>query len=423
MSKRISRREMMTRALGAAGVLAGGLPAVLTTKGAPAVAPLPDRSDDAPSAPVSIQRCESYEPKLVRRQLDTALDQIGGIGNLVRGKTVTVKLNCTGEVRQLFGRPAYETYHVHPHAVGALCGALHDAGAKRIVLVEAWYYNEPPEEVLTTAGWDLAAIRSAGGQVTIENTRNKGSWPSYGRIKVPWGGYIFPAFDVNQWYINTDVFVSLGKMKNHETAGVTMTAKNLFGVTPTALYADDAPNEKTLKARGAIIHMGSRKVPDGVPGENDHNVPADPKNRVPRYTADIVGARPVDLAIIDGILTIRGGEGWWNKGVEITEPKLLFAGRNPVCTDAVCAAVMGYDPQAPHSQPPFPGDNHLRLLAAVGVGTNNVKRIEVRGLSVEKALHPFQAKAESRAAQRALGLRDEKVCGLPYGGCPRLVSI
>ena len=59
---------------------------------------------------------------------------------------------------------------------------------------------------------------------------------------------------------------------------------------------------------------------------------------------------------------------------------MLLAGRNAVCTDAVCTAVMGYDPQAGHMQFPFPGENHLRLLASVGVGSIDLKRIEVRGM-------------------------------------------
>lgn len=100
----------------------------------------------------------------------------------------------------------------------------------------------------------------------------------------------------------------------------------------------------------------------------------------------------IDKAIdlIDGIETNRGGEGAWIPGVEPIRPKLLVVGRNAVCTDAVCAAVMGYDPQADHKQfPPFQGENHLKLLASVGVGTNDVGRIEVLGLPVPKALHPF----------------------------------
>ena len=113
------------------------------------------------------------------------------------------------------------------------------------------------------------------------------------------------------------------------------------------------------------------------------------KYRVPRVTADLLGARPVDLAIVDGVETNRGGEGPWAKGVEPLAPKLLVVGRNAVCTDAICTALQGYDPQAPHFQFPFPGENHLRLLSSVGVGCIDPKRIEVRGLSVEKAIFPF----------------------------------
>jgi hypothetical protein len=53
---------------------------------------------------------------------------------------------------------------------------------------------------------------------------------------------------------------------------------------------------------------------------------------------------------------------------------------------------MGFDPQAPHGQFPFPGDNHLRLLASVGVGTNDLKRIEIAGLPLKDAVHPFRPK-------------------------------
>ena len=138
MARNLSRREILAHGLGAAGLLVGGgLPAVWAPQRASAAPKLPDRSKDAPSSPVSIQRCESYEPRLVRRQLDVALDGIGGIRSLVRNKTVTVKLNVTGPALEVQGRPAHRTYHTHPNVLAALCGALYDAGAKRIHLVEA----------------------------------------------------------------------------------------------------------------------------------------------------------------------------------------------------------------------------------------------------------------------------------------------
>ncbi|NQT12603.1 MAG: DUF362 domain-containing protein [Planctomycetes bacterium] len=389
MPSGMNRRELLQHGLGAAGLLcAGRLPGALA--GEPA---RPDRSQEAPTSPVAIQRCRSYEPQALRRKLDEALDQIGGIGKLVGGKTVTIKLNLTGGPdRKLGGLPAYRTYHVHPNMVAALCAALHDAGARRIVIVESQYSLKSPEEVLAGGGWDIAAIHAAGGhKVTFEDTRNRGRWPRYSRLAVPWGGFVFPAFDVNQCYEKTDVFISLGKMKDHANAGVTLAVKNLFGIAPTSLYGADAPNEDTTSAR-APFHKGTKKVPDGVPGELDHGLPNHWSCRVPRITADLFGIRPVDLAVIDGVETNRGGEGWWIKGAEPIQPGLFLVGRNAVSTDAVGAAAMGYDPQADHREFPFPGENHLKLLASVGVGTIDLERIDVRGLPLAEAIHPFNPK-------------------------------
>jgi hypothetical protein len=66
---------------------------------------------------------------------------------------------------------------------------------------------------------------------------------------------------------------------------------------------------------------------------------------------------------------------------------------------------MGYDPQAGHGQFPFPGDNHLRLLAQAGVGTIDTKRIEVLGLPIEKALFPFNPRRLPLDAPASYNLR------------------
>ena len=391
MNEHLTRRELLWRGLGAAGLLAGGRWTRLMAAevGLPAHVG-PDRSQTAPSLPVAIQRCESYEPQLLRSRLDESLRLIGGISRLVAGKTVTIKLNLTGGPGKLAGLPAYRTYHVHPNIVAAVCAAVADAGARRIILAEGSYSLKPPEEVLGKAGWDIAMIQAAGAhRVVFEDTRSRGKYPAYSRLKVAWGGFLFPAFDVHPCYDKTDAFISLAKLKDHAAAGVTMAVKNLFGVPPTSLYGNDAPNERSTSNRAAILHDGKRTVPAGVPAEVPHKVPADMLYRIPRVTADTLGARPVDLAVIDGIESNRGGEGPWIRGVEPIQPKLILAGRNAVCTDAVCTVAMGYDPQANDFQFPFMGENHLRLLAHVGAGAIDPKRIEVRGLALERAIHPF----------------------------------
>lgn len=392
MSHEITRRGMMRRMVGAAGLAASlKLSAVRSPGAAMAASSSAKTSPSAPSSPVAIQRCESFAPQLFRKRLDAALDLIGGIGPLVRGKTVTIKINLTGmSWDPCCGLPAQETYITHPATLAALCAAVSDAGAQRIVVIENYYRAEPPEKILTAAGWDIAAIQSAGGhKVVFEDVRNRGSWPAYSRFKVPWGGFIYPAFDLNQRFEKTDVLVSLSKLKQHACAGVTMTIKNMFGSTPCALYGNEAPNENALLHRTSMFHSGRKSPPAGVLGELAHGLSDSALVRVPRIAADIYGARAVDLTIVDGVRTLAGGEGSWNRGIRMVEPKVLLAGRNGVCTDAIGTAVMGFDPQAPDAKPPFPGHNYLNLLASVGMGTNDPSRIEVLGLPLKEAICPF----------------------------------
>jgi hypothetical protein len=52
--------------------------------------------------------------------------------------------------------------------------------------------------------------------------------------------------------------------------------------------------------------------------------------------------------------------------------------------------VMGYDPQADRGTKPFlRGDSALKLAEKVGIGTADLSRIEVTGLSIKEALHDF----------------------------------
>lgn len=392
MTHPCSRRSFLAGSLSAAGVL---VPGARLTADAPA-ATRRDLTARAPTAPVAIQRCTSYQAKELRRTFDKAIDLIGGIKKLVENKTVAVKLNLTGMTWDpVFGLPARETYQTQPDTVATLCAILAEAGAKRIILLENLYWIKPFEQVLIESGWDVKAIQAAGHhKVTFEDTRNRGAFRGYSRFKVPWGGFMYPAFDMNQRFEQTDVLVSLAKLKQHATAGITAAVKNLFGNTPSAIYGDDGPGEHALSHRATMFHGGGLKPPAGAPQELNHGLPKKGPVRVPRITADIYGARPADLCIVDGVRTISGGEGHWNRGIKLLEPKLLLVGRNGVCTDAICTAAMGFDPQADHGVFPFQGDNHLKLLASVGVGSNDPGRIEVLGLPLKQAVFPFQPRGK-----------------------------
>ncbi len=116
-----------------------------------------------------------------------------------------------------------------------------------------------------------------------------------------------------------------------------------------------------------MLHAGTTKAPAGVDAELHPDSPRDPGYRVPRILVDQVGIRPVDLAIVDGVETVRGGEGPWLKGLEKMSPGVIIAGTNPVCVDAVGMAVMSYDVKPIAASRRFiRGDNSLETGGSRG---------------------------------------------------------
>lgn len=386
-----SRRDLFALSAVAAGAFASGR--------IEAAAP----TGSAPTSPVSVAKVRSYDEDLVA-QFTTMFDQIGGIGKLVQGKTVAMKLNLSGAGR-FEGFTVGQTHWCHPKVVGALTAVFGKLGAKRIRLLESAGRKQGVllEDKLLSGGWDVSALKNAAPVVEFEDTNTLGEGKQYSTLKVKTKPYIFPAYNLNHSYEDCDFFVSVGKMKNHEELGITMSMKNLFGITPTALYG----------GREQIFHYGAVQSPSGVPAELDPKSNRYEGWRMPRLITDICGARPIDLAILDGIESCVGGEGPWCLGSKPVKPALLLVGRNCVCTDTVGAATMGYNPRASRHEPPFrvfkdtknhppeqlipPGETHqyadnIMLMAeAVGMGTADLTKIDVRGVPIKDALFDFEA--------------------------------
>ncbi len=381
--------------LKSASVLGGGL---LT--GVAGLAKPPSLS--APAAPVSVAKCRTYEPKELTATLAKMFDQIGGLGRLVKGKTVAIKINMTGSADYRVGRLSLaETHYTHPAVVGAAASLMAKAGAARIRVLECpWSTADPVEEVLLQAGLEPNDILRAAPNVEFENTNGLGRGKKYSRFMIPTGGYIYPGFDLNHSYADCDVFVSIAKLKEHATAGYTGAMKNCFGMAPVTIYGDYAGvDEPAPTPRGGRnpFHQGRRQPSKSAPQEKDPTTPRQDTYRVPRIVTDLVSARPIHLSIVEGIQTMTGGEGPWIRGFGTASPGIMVVGTNPVCTDAVSMATMNFDPMADRGTPPFEAcDSTLKLAEDVGIGTRDLKRIEVVGTPIKDVIFDFAALREKR---------------------------
>ena len=180
---------------------------------------------------------------------------------------------------------------------------------------------------------------------------------------------IYDVLYMNAALQEADVFISFAKMKCHSTTGVTLALKNLIGLAPIRLYRRTQEDNHRSAFHESTVY----------------------DRRLPRVAIDLNLARTVHLALVDGIKTVEAGAGVWDKGYNPVQPGLIVAGKDPVATDAVSTAIMGFDPDAPSGSSPFSyADNHLLLAREAGLGTNKLDEIGVVGETIADVRFPFK---------------------------------
>jgi len=315
---------------------------------------------------VALTRVDSYDRALIRQQVEVLLDGIGGLGDVVGpGDRVAIKVNLTGGSG--FGSPKgvfpTESYVTHPETVRALGELLWDAGAGEIYIVEGLF------DAKSYSRWGYVDMADALG-ATLIDLNSPAPYSDFALTPVGAGAFIYETFDFNHILEEVDVFVSVTKIKCHWYAGVTLSIKNLVGLVPMSHYQ--------LNARDTFR--------SALHGPTDDVTRA----RLPRVILDLFRARPIDLALLDGIKTVEGGEGPWIECFNPVQPGVMLAGKEPLALDAVAAAVMGFDPTADYPDAPFlRGENHLNLAYGLGLGTNRLEEIGVVGPAIDEVRQSF----------------------------------
>ena len=137
MCKGLTRRDWLVLSGLAAGAMAVRPSEARSAERARAIPENPA----APAEPVSVAKVRNYNEDLTT-QFRKMFDQIGGIENQVKGKTVGIKVNLTGDA-PFPGYTAGDTHWVHPRVVGAAVAAFGALGAKRIRILESTDSRKP----------------------------------------------------------------------------------------------------------------------------------------------------------------------------------------------------------------------------------------------------------------------------------------
>jgi uncharacterized protein (DUF362 family) len=313
----------------------------------------------------SIGRVNTYDVSQLRQKLKEMLEQLGGLGDLIRpGARVAIKPNLTGNTWSdaKLPAPSTELFVTHPAVVQALSELLLDAGAGKIQIVEGL----GDEAIFQAWGYSDMASRLHADLIDLCKPS-----PYRDFVMFPVGErrQIYDVFYLNAALKEVDVFISVAKMKCHSTTGVTLSLKNLIGLAPISLYRrDEKQNHRSAFHESTVYDR-----------------------RLPRVAIDLNLAMPVHLALVDGIKTVEAGAGVWDHGYNPVQPGLLVASKNPVATDAVSTALMGFDPDAASGSSPFSyADNHLILAREAGLGSNRLAEIGIGGASLADAIFPFK---------------------------------
>jgi uncharacterized protein (DUF362 family) len=364
--KKLSRRDFLKLAgIGAAGISVAGCQTPTKTS-SPLIestaVPTAEQTSEFEQT-VAITQASDYDSATLRTKVTELVDQLGGLGDILRpGDSVAMKVNLVGGsyYEPYPGVDPTESYVTHPEVPHILGELLLDAGAGQIYIVEAQFDDA------SFTRWGYADIADSIGAQLID-LNNPDPYGDFTSINVGDGWFIYKNFKLNPLLNEVDTFISVSKMKCHFSVGVTHSMKNLVGLTPVQHY------------RTSSDHFWRSDL---------HGDDYGPK-RLPRAIVDLNRARPIHFALVDGIKAAEGGE-VPRGSFKPVEPGVLIAGKNPVATDAVATAVMGFDPTTEYPSAPFlHGENYLNMAREIGLGSNDLEKIEILGSAIEDVRFEF----------------------------------
>lgn len=280
---------------------------------------------------ISVVKCDSYDD--AEKSVRSAIQLIGGIKTIVKPKDkVLLKPNL------LSPKPPSAAVTTHPMIVSALIKIVHSAGG------EVYIGDSSGGIGQTEKAFEVSGIKKVAEKLGAEIINfDKGEIQT---IKIP-DGKVLREMHVAKSILDSDVVVTLPKLKTHALTLYTGAIKNMFGTIPGG-------NKSLIHAITGSSYQFSEAL------------------------IDIYSVLPVHLAVMDGIVGMEG------LGPHMGQPKkssVVLAGKDCTALDAIASTIMGFNPQ----DIPM-----LKIAHRRGLGPIHIDEISVLGEKVEDVKIDFK---------------------------------
>ena len=325
---------------------------------------------------VAVRRClVGADLQAVQETVEDALDLAGGLPESLRtANSIILKPNFVGAMNttssaQLVshrGRPVHDS---DPQVIEAVAAVVRKANSTATIYLGDGLDLRDDRDAHDVFGcMDCHSIARRYDLRLIDF--NEGTLVE---VPVPANGLSQRRLFVREEVAATDCFVSISKLKCHNTAGVTLSLKNMFGLLARRKYGD---------ITRSLMHQNTF--------------------RLMRVFVDVNITFPNVLQVIDGIVGATHSQ----RGQPV-ESEVLLVGTDPVATDSIGTQFMGFDPTADYPDLPFSmAENHLKLAARAGLGTLEPDEIDIVGDQVASLAGEFEPRLYFTGEQAELHKRE-----------------
>jgi len=277
--------------------------------------------------------------------------EIAGGWPVKPGDVVLIKPNLVASIFFLLyhGKTSEEDFQAcqtDPRIVRTLAVMAKESGAKRIIIGEG-----------PAAGDGWAGYMQSGYLAMVEDLAKEGvkvelldfTHEPYTWVKSR--GLANPEYAVAKVATEATCIISVPALKTHSMTGVTVSLKNVsVGLMSGRVYG--------------FFKYGC------------------PHQMIPEWITDVATMFRIDYTVVDGIWGMEGNGPLSGDPIEMD---LIIAGADPVAVDAVCTAIMGFNPN---------NIGHITMAAKHGLGVADLDRIVVEGESIASVAKEFKVVPE-----------------------------